>query len=35
MTEATTTAATRKAIQAAHAERAQMTRKIWNMMLGR
>ena len=32
MTEATTTAATRKAIAAAHAERAAMTRKIWNLM---
>jgi hypothetical protein len=35
MTEATTHEATRKAIAAAHTERAAMTRKIWNLMLGR
>ena len=35
MIEATTNAATRKAIQAAHAERGAMTRKIWDLMFGR
>lgn len=35
MIDITSNAAARKAIEAAHAERGRMTRKIWNLMFWR